>query len=113
MKASVMSYFVNLFKQLKVDKDLEVDTESIVCHAMFTAKDEYKSQGPHTDFDYKVLVKDEKAMTSAFMHGLPSPLQGAGYIFGLEQGMGGTFSLNMVLGSCLDLMWFMLVGALR
>jgi hypothetical protein len=26
---------------------------------MFTAKDEYKSHGPHTDDDYKVLVKGE------------------------------------------------------
>ncbi len=52
VETSAMSFSVNLFKKkLKLDSDLGVDAESILSHAMFTAKDEYKSQGPHTDSD--------------------------------------------------------------
>jgi hypothetical protein len=58
MKMLAMSYFVSLFKKLKLDTDLGVDTEGILCPALFTAKGEYKSQGPHTDYDYQPLVKD-------------------------------------------------------
>ncbi len=58
MKVSAMSYFAKLFKKLKFDSDLGVDTGSILCHAMFTAKDEYKRKGPHTDYECLPLVKD-------------------------------------------------------
>ncbi len=52
MKMTAMPYFVNHFKKLKVDQDLGVETRSILCHAIFTAKDEYKSQDPHTDYEF-------------------------------------------------------------
>jgi hypothetical protein len=53
-----MSYFAFLFKELKLDSELGVDAESILHHAMFTEKDENKSQDLHAVYDYKVLVKD-------------------------------------------------------
>ena len=44
-----------LSKKLKLDTELGVDTESILSHTMFTAKGEYKSQGPCTDYEYHPL----------------------------------------------------------
>ncbi len=115
VETSDKSYFANLFKKLKLDSDLGVDIESILCHALFTAKDEYMSQGPHTDYDYKVLKGEDGNSNHFYAWTALVPITElvAVYIFGLKAGMEGTFTLNMGLGSCLDLIWFVLVDKLR
>jgi hypothetical protein len=105
VKASAMSYFVNLFNKLKVDKDIGVDTDSILCHAMFTAKDEYKSQGPHSDYDYQVLVKDQEGTDKCFYAWtalLPITPAGSWLHIWSGTGYGRKLTLNIFLVSFLD-----------